>query len=162
MTVADLLILPARSSFFCSCSNSTRDSFWPPGTSSRSNPAASTKSWSSPLRISIIDFQSYLSTPKIRVKIATRTIGDSRAATLPASMGLLEPVQATLKSPQSFLAVTSQAIRAQMRPRIGERDAAHLFCPALHRLVSGDTINRYLVERPTRSESASRGGRLPR
>ena len=130
-TVAVLLILPARSSFFCSSSNSTRVSLWPPGISSRSTPAASAKSWSSPRRMSIIDFQSYLSTPKINVKIATKTMGESRAATFPANMGLLEPVQATLRSPHSFLAVTSQAMRAQMRPRIGERDAAHLFWPAL-------------------------------
>lgn len=131
ITVAVLLIFPARSNFFCSSSNSTRVSLWPPGISSRSKPAASARSWSSPFRMSIIDFQSYLSMPKISVKMATKTIGESKAATLPANMGLFDPVQATLSSPHSFLAVTSQATSAQTRPRMGESDAAHLFWPAL-------------------------------
>lgn len=43
-TVVVLLIFPARCSFFCSSSNSTRVSSWPPGISSRSTPATSASS----------------------------------------------------------------------------------------------------------------------
>lgn len=131
ITVAVLLILPARTSFFRSSSCSAGVSTCPPGTSSGSTPALSARSWSSPLRISSIDFQSYLSTPKMSVKMATRTIGDSKAATLPASIGLLEPVHSTPRLPHSFLAVTSHAVRAQPRPMMGDKDAAHLFWPDL-------------------------------
>ena len=70
--------------------------------------------------------QSYLSTPKIRVKIGVKIRGESRAMTFPANMGLLEPVQSTLREPQVFEAVTSQVITAQARPSGGVRVAAHL------------------------------------
>ena len=61
--------------------------------------------------------------PKIKVKIGIRTRGDNNATTLPANIGLLEPVHATLRLPQSFFAVTSHAITAKMRPNMQERDA---------------------------------------
>ena len=77
-----------------------------------------------------MDAQSYLSTPKMRVKRGVKTSGESRAATLPANMGLLEPVHATSMEPQVLLAVTSQAMRATQRPRGGVSVAAHLLCPA--------------------------------
>ncbi len=40
----------------------------------------------------------------------------------------LLPVLSTERLPDCFLAVTSQAIRELMRPRIGERVAAIMFC----------------------------------
>lgn len=56
--------------------------------------------------------------------------GERRATTFPANMGLFEPVQSTSREWHSFLAVTSQAMRAQMRPSGGVRVAAHLLWPA--------------------------------
>lgn len=57
------------------------------------------------------------------VNIGMNTIGESRATTLPASMGLLDSVQVTPRLPQVFLAVTSQATSEKQRPKMGDNAA---------------------------------------
>jgi NhaP-type Na+/H+ or K+/H+ antiporter len=56
--------------------------------------------------------------------------GERSAMTLPASMGLLEPVQSTSREWHSWEAVTSQVMTAHVGPRGGVSVPAHLFCPA--------------------------------
>jgi len=93
-----------------------------------------------------MDSQSYLSTPKMRVNSGVKIRGERRAMTLPANMGLLEPVQSTSSFPQVFLAVTSQVMTAQARPRGGVRVAAHLFWPAHIRVrVAGMTADEIIT-----------------
>lgn len=66
-TVIVLLIVPARLSFLCSSSNSAAVSTCCPGVPSRSTCASSARSWSLPLRMLIMDFQSYLSSEAEKV-----------------------------------------------------------------------------------------------
>ena len=65
----------------------------------------------------------------MRVKIGVKMRGERSAMTLPANVGLLEPVQSTSREPHSFEAVTSQVITAHARLRGGVSVTAHLFCP---------------------------------
>jgi hypothetical protein len=66
----------------------------------------------------------------MRVKTGMKITGDSNATTLPANMGLLAPLVATVITPSfSFDVVTSHAMILQQRPKIGDRVAAHLFWP---------------------------------
>ncbi len=130
MTVMALAILEARRSLVCSIAISSGVSSRSPGMASRSSPASAAMSWSSALRIAAMEAQSYLSMPKMSVKRGVKIRGERSAMTFPANIGLLEPVQSTFKAPQVFLAVTSQAMTAQARPRGGVRVAAHLLWPA--------------------------------
>ena len=58
----------------------------------------------------------------------------------------LDPVLVTLRLPNSFFAVTSQAIRELTRPNTGLRVAAIMFC-LLHRRVSatGSTADEMMT-----------------
>ena len=68
--------------------------------------------------------------PKIKVRRGMKIMGERRATTFPANMGLFAPDVSTVMRPSlSLEVVTSQAVRLQMRPRIGLRVAAQKFCP---------------------------------
>jgi hypothetical protein len=77
--------------------------------------------------------------------------GDSSATTLPASMGLLAPEVATVITPSlSFAVVTSHAMILQQRPKIGDKVAAHLFCPFHIRVrVAGRTAEEIMTPMKT-------------
>lgn len=72
--------------------------------------------------------------------------GERRATTLPASMGLLAPVLSTVRSPPSFFAVTSQAMREQTNPRGGLKVAACQLRPDHMRVrVAGITAEEMIT-----------------
>lgn len=124
----------ARFSLVFSAKSSSSSTSAAPGISSRSTFARAATSESSPRRISAMDTQSYFCVPNAYVNTGTKINGESKATTLPASMGLLPPVLSTERLPDSLLAVTSQAIREQTRPRIGDKVAATMFCPDQRRV----------------------------
>lgn len=80
-------------------------------------------------------------------------MGDSRATTLPANIGLLAPEVSTVMTPSLSLAVvTSQVVMLQHNPRTGERVAAHLFWPFHIRVrVAGRTADEIMTPMKTYS-----------
>ena len=54
----------------------------------------------------------------------TKITGDSRATTLPTSIGVLAPVVSTERVPDVACVVPSQAAMEQQKPRMGEKVAA--------------------------------------
>lgn len=57
-----------------------------------------------------------------------KTRGESKATTLPTSMGVLLPVASTDSSPVVAYAVPSQADTEQQKPRTGEKVAGAQDC----------------------------------
>jgi hypothetical protein len=92
--------------------------------------------------------------PKIKVRTGMKIMGESSATTLPANIGLLAPDVATLITPSlSLEVVTNQAVRLQMRPRMGLRVAAQKFWPFHIRVnVAGRTAEEMMTPMKTYSQ----------
>ncbi len=75
-----------------------------------------------------MDCQSYFGDFSTNDKMGMNMTGAKRETTLPASIGMFEPVESTDKVPNSVFAVTSQAINEHVKASGGLKVAAAHDC----------------------------------